>query len=217
MGWMGGFSDPNWNFPCICCVLWVVQETPLILAGFFHISAASARTSGRLALSLYISYTFRLNWHVFIMKMLLASHKAAQTPGLAQRLPLLTGRTAQSFHKECGHRESGRVEAILKSSLCPTEWNKPEREKQMLYINTYMGIPRWLSGEESTSNAGDTGSLLQKQRSGKCPGTVNGNSLQYSCLGNPMDRGAWWATVHGSQTIRHNSTQKHTTTHICGN
>ena len=146
MGWMGGFSDPNWNFPCICCVLWVVQETPLILAGFFHISAASARTSGRLALSLYISYTFRLNWHVFIMKMLLASHKAAQTPGLAQRLPLLTGRTAQSFHKECGHRESGRVEAILKSSLCPTEWNKPEREKQMLYINTYMGdsqVAKW--------------------------------------------------------------------------
>ena len=32
---------------------------------------------------------------------------------------------------------------------------------------------------------------------GKSPGEGNGNPLQYSCLGNPMDRGAWWATVHG--------------------
>ena len=33
--------------------------------------------------------------------------------------------------------------------------------------------------------------------SGRSPGEVNGHSLQYSCLGNPMDRGAWWVTVHG--------------------
>ena len=33
--------------------------------------------------------------------------------------------------------------------------------------------------------------------SGRSPGEGSGNSLQYSCLGNPMDRGAWWATVHG--------------------
>ena len=32
---------------------------------------------------------------------------------------------------------------------------------------------------------------------GKIPGEGNGNPLQYSCLGNPMDRGVWWATVHG--------------------
>ena len=32
----------------------------------------------------------------------------------------------------------------------------------------------------------------------------NGTPLQYSCLENPMDRGAWWATVHGSQRVRHN-------------
>ena len=32
----------------------------------------------------------------------------------------------------------------------------------------------------------------------------NGNPLQYSCLENPMDRGAWWATVHGSQRVGHN-------------
>ena len=35
------------------------------------------------------------------------------------------------------------------------------------------------------------------------PGEVKGKPLQYSCLGNPMDRGAWWDTVHGSQKVRH--------------
>ena len=36
---------------------------------------------------------------------------------------------------------------------------------------------------------------------GRSPGEGNGNSLKYSCLENPMDRGAWWATVHGLQTV----------------
>ena len=44
------------------------------------------------------------------------------------------------------------------------------------------------------ANAGDAGSITG---SGGSPGEGNGNPLQYSCLGNTMDRGAWWATVHG--------------------
>ena len=44
------------------------------------------------------------------------------------------------------------------------------------------------------ANAGDAGSILGLGRS---PGEGNGNPLQYTCLGNPMDKGAWWATVHG--------------------
>ena len=43
-------------------------------------------------------------------------------------------------------------------------------------------------------NAGDLGSIHGE---GKSPGEGNGNPLQYSCQENPMDRGAWWATVHG--------------------
>jgi len=43
-------------------------------------------------------------------------------------------------------------------------------------------------------NAGDTCSVPGLRR---FPGGGNGNPLQYSCLGNPMDRGAWWATAHG--------------------
>ena len=42
-------------------------------------------------------------------------------------------------------------------------------------------------------NAGDTGS---SPGSGRSPGDEDGNLLQYSCLGNTMDRGAWWAIVH---------------------
>ena len=48
--------------------------------------------------------------------------------------------------------------------------------------------------ENPLANAGDAGSI---PGSGRSPGEGNGNPLQYSCLGNPMDRGAWWATVHG--------------------
>ena len=55
------------------------------------------------------------------------------------------------------------------------------------------GLPRCLSGKESVCNVGDTGSV---PGSGRSPGEGNGNSLQYSCLENPMDRGAWRATVH---------------------
>jgi len=45
-----------------------------------------------------------------------------------------------------------------------------------------------------SANAGDMGSILGLGRSSR---EGNGNLLQYSCLGNPMDRGAWWVTVHG--------------------
>ena len=43
-------------------------------------------------------------------------------------------------------------------------------------------------------NAGDTGLIPRSSRS---PGEGNGTPLQYSCLGNPMNRGAWWTIVHG--------------------
>ena len=54
-----------------------------------------------------------------------------------------------------------------------------------------------ISGSDSKAsacNAGDPGSI---PGSGRSLGEGNGNPLQYSCLENPMDRGAWWATVHG--------------------
>ena len=56
------------------------------------------------------------------------------------------------------------------------------------------GFPDGSDGKESACNAGDLGSILESERS---PGEGNSNALQYSCLGNPMHRGAWWALVHG--------------------
>ena len=57
-----------------------------------------------------------------------------------------------------------------------------------------VGFPGGSEGKESACNAGDPGSTSE---SGRCPGEGNGNPLQYSCLENSMDRGAWWPTVHG--------------------
>ena len=65
--------------------------------------------------------------------------------------------------------------------------------------------------KESACNAGDTrdvGSILGFRRS---PGEGNGNPLQYSCLENFMDRGAWWAAVHGVAKSRTHGALMHTT------
>ena len=52
----------------------------------------------------------------------------------------------------------------------------------------------------SAGDAGVVGSFLALGRS---PGGRHGNPLQYSCLENPVDRGVWWAAVHGSQRVGH--------------
>ena len=58
-----------------------------------------------------------------------------------------------------------------------------------------MSIPSSSIGKESTCNAQDPGLIPGL---GGSPGEGNGNPLQYSCLENSMDRGAWWAAVHGA-------------------
>ena len=58
----------------------------------------------------------------------------------------------------------------------------------------YEGFPGGSEVKASACNAGDLGSI---PGSGRSPGEGNGNPLQYSCLENPKDRGAWWASVHG--------------------
>ena len=66
------------------------------------------------------------------------------------------------------------------------------------------------------ANGGDTRDMGSIPRSGRSPGGGHDNPLQYSCLGNPMDREAWWAIVHGvskSQTRLSTHTHTHTHTH----
>ena len=59
------------------------------------------------------------------------------------------------------------------------------------------GFPGSTSDKEPTCNAGDPGDLGLIPGSGRSPGRGHSNTLQYYCLENPMDRGVWWATVHG--------------------
>ena len=64
-------------------------------------------------------------------------------------------------------------------------------------------------GSDDKETACDTGDLGSIPGLGRFPGGGHGNPLQYSCLANPMDRGAWWATVHGSQRVGHDWAAKH--------
>ena len=62
-------------------------------------------------------------------------------------------------------------------------------------LTLYSGFPGGSDSKESACNAGDTDLIPGLGRS---PGVGNGNPLQYSCLENFMDNGAWWATAHGA-------------------
>ena len=57
------------------------------------------------------------------------------------------------------------------------------------------GLSKKFSRKRSGCSKQETGGLIPE--SGRSRGEGNGNPLQYSCFGNPMDRGVWWATVHG--------------------
>ena len=69
-----------------------------------------------------------------------------------------------------------------------------------------MGFPGGSDGKASACNVGGPGSIPGLGRS---PGERNGNPLQYSYLENPMDTGAWWATVNGGhKRVRHDLVTK---------
>ena len=92
----------------------------------------------------------------------------------------------------------------------------------LLFMLLY-GLPWWLNAKESACNARQETWFNLFNQLGRYPGEWNGNPLQYSCLEMPMDRGTWWATVHGvakSWTwlsvymhIHNTHTKKHTQTH----
>ena len=74
--------------------------------------------------------------------------------------------------------------------------------------------PRRHNGKEFLpANAGDTRDTGSIPGLGRSPEEGNGNPLQYSCLGTSMDRGAWWATIHGVTRVGHDLVTKHTHTH----
>ena len=72
-----------------------------------------------------------------------------------------------------------------------------DEDTNCTFIFYFGGLPRWLMIKNPPANARDTGDTVLIPGSGRSPGAGNGNPLQYSCLENSMDKGAWRATVHG--------------------
>ena len=97
----------------------------------------------------------------------------------------LTLEACYDAHSHC----SLRIQHLLLWHQLCSEWTKgPPIHHFLLFHQYLLGYPWWLSNKESACNAGDAGTI---------PGEGNGNPLQYSCPKKPMDRGDWWATVHG--------------------
>ena len=70
-------------------------------------------------------------------------------------------------------------------------------EEGRYHIIRNLGFPGGSAGKESACSAGDTGDARSISSSERFPGEKHDSPLQYSCLENSMDRGAWWATVYG--------------------
>ena len=87
--------------------------------------------------------------------------------------------------------------------------NSPLVSSSSFNSNALLGLPWWSVVKTPPAIAGDVGSYPGLGRS---PGEGNGNPLQYSCLRNPKDRGAWWATQRGH---KESDTTKRLSTHTC--
>ena len=155
------------------------------------------------------------------------------SPGLSSVLQLLTGGSFASFcltcfcHSLCiwGRRTGNYLKCnrwshhpfkTVVPSLCkrdasvtavivtsPGLLGSRGVRKQRKWNQTGFSLtsfPSGSDGKESTCSAGDWGSL---PGSGRPPGEENGYPLQYSCLDNPMNRGIWRATIHGSWRVKH--------------
>ena len=81
------------------------------------------------------------------------------------------------------------TETMLLGSLLPLQLLSQSKAS----VNIF---PLPNSGEELPASAGDIRDVGSSTGLGRSPGEGNGNPLQYSCLENPMDRGAWWAIAH---------------------
>ena len=112
--------------------------------------------------------------------------------------PALAGRffTTSATWEACENSEKSVI-CSLEERYWQSDLGSPasgtERNKCLLF-RSHLNFPGGSDGKASACNAGHLGSIPGLGRS---PGEENGNPPQYSCLENPMDRGAWWAMVHG--------------------
>ena len=97
----------------------------------------------------------------------------------------------------------GVCNLVQGSQVCLPLLALPFSPGVLLVLILLKGLPGGSDGKASAHNAGDPGSIPRLERSpGEGNGEGNGSPLQYSCLENSMDGGAWWATVHGVSKSR---------------
>ena len=84
-------------------------------------------------------------------------------------------------------------------------WPIPSLDLDRPHYYLHRSFPGGSAGKNPPANAGSVGSIPGWERS---PGEGNGNPFHYACLGNPTDRGAWWATVLGVTTVGYNLVSK---------
>ena len=127
--------------------------------------------------------------HIYSVNMTLSSSSSVVSISVAAGYKIWM----ESFihHYICWGRKCWLVRLLHDD--CPLFWG------EFICVCVYLrilGLPQWLSSKGSAYNAGESGDTDLIPGSGRSPGGGHGNLLQYFCLENPMDRGAWWATVH---------------------
>ena len=118
--------------------------------------------------------------------------RVAHHPFSAQSTPALS----LSSQEKCPHRATDTFLAEKVIDIVTFPLASPPCNNCQIWplLPSWKGFPGGSDGKASACNVGDLGST---PGSGRSPGEGNGNPLQYSCLENSMDGGAWWATVHG--------------------
>jgi len=112
---------------------------------------------------------------------------------------VVSGSRNGGLGSKVGGRAIGKydVPRVTEVGMCEAHQRvvrRPAWKEKKSPLGSEMEFPGGSDGKDSACNAGDP-SLIPGL--GRFPGEGNGNPLQYSCLENPMDRGTWWATVHG--------------------
>ena len=137
-------------------------------------------------------------------------------PAFCSGCSLIIGNFPSQFEPNNHHCEApNKMPSFLENLPSVSQWGIAEVSVQSWCFSTpispSINISSGSDSKESACNERDLGSIPWWGRS---PGEGNCNSLQYSCLENPMDRGAWQAIVHGVPRIRHNSVTNTFTFHL---
>ena len=120
----------------------------------------------------------------------------ALSGGSTTREPLVTGEEQKSFLLNSSSREISPQAMVFGSPISISSSYTKLWFKKIIYIYLFWDFSGGSDGKEFTCNAGGARDVGLIPGSGRSPREANHNPFQYSCLGSPMGRGAWWAPVH---------------------